>query len=252
MDLWTHEFARGTSTRLTFGPAADWLATWSPDGARIIFSSEGSGVFDLYRKGSNGAGNQEALLQSSQSKFAQDWSRDGRFLLYSIGGALTSGLDLAVLNLEGEPQPQAYLKTEFNEGQGRFSPDGHLVAYTSNASGQSEVYVQTFPNPEGGKWMISRGGGTQPRWRRDGRELFFISSESKMMAVAVSPTAVFSPGVPTALFQAPIWGGGQINNVTRYDVSADGQRFLINAEPTDRRATPITVVLNWEGMVRRR
>jgi Tol biopolymer transport system component len=191
-------------------------------------------------------------VTSPQAEFAQDWSRDGRFLLHSIGSGLASGLDLATLDLEGALKSQPYLQTAFNESQGRFSPDGRFVAYMSNVSGQNEVYVQTFPNPEGGKWMISRGGGTQPRWRRDGRELVFISADSKMMAVDVNTSSVFSAGVPSALFQAPIWGGGQINNVIRYDVSADGKRFLINVEPTDMRATPITVVLNWEGMIRQR
>jgi hypothetical protein len=128
------------------------------------------------------------------------------------------------------------------------------VAYTSNSSGQNEVYVQPFPVAAGGKWQVSQGGGGQPRWRRDGKELFYISADSKVMAVPVGTTAtattpLFTPGVPKALFAAPIWGGGTTTNVTRYDVTADGQKFLINALPTDTTTaaspTPITVVLNW-------
>ena len=256
-DLWTYDFARGTSTRLTFDPALDWLATWSPGGDSIIYSSARSGNTDLYRKGSNGAGKDEALLKSPLPEWAQDWSRDGRFLLYSTSsaqpglGAVNNALDLAVLDLENGPRPQPYLRTEFNESQGRFSPDGRFVAYTSNASGQNEVYVQTFPNPEGGKWMISRAGGVEPRWRRDGRELFFISADSKMMAVDIATAPVFSPGIPKVLFDAPIWGGGVTNNVTRYDVSADGKRFILNAAPPEGRTAPITVILNWEGILKR-
>jgi Tol biopolymer transport system component len=247
-DLWTHEFARGTRSRLTFAPGSDWLATWSPDGGTIIFSSDRSGNLDLYRKNSNGVGQEEALLSSPGAEYAQDWSRDGRYLLYTD---VMSSLDLAVLDLKGERKAQPYLKTEFRESQGRFSPDGRFVAYTSNASGQNQIYVQTFPDPQGGKWMISRDGGVQPRWRRDGRELFFVSADSTMMAVEIDASAAFTPGNPTALFEAPIWGGGSVDNVTRYDVSADGSRFLINAELKESRPTPITFVINWEAMVTR-
>jgi Tol biopolymer transport system component len=254
-DLWIHEFARDTSTRLTSGPDMEWLATWSPDGQRIIFSSSRGGSSDLYRIESNGAGKEEVVFKSSFAKWAQDWSRDGRFLLYTAGGApgpasISNTFDLAVLDLKGESKFQRYVQTEFNESQGRFSPDGRYVAYTSNASGRNQVYVQTFPNPQGGKWMISRDGGIQPRWRRDGRELFFISAESKMMAVDITTAPVFTPGIPKLLFDAPIWGGGQTNNVTRYDVSADGKRFLINAAPVEARGAPITVVVNWEGILK--
>ena len=256
-DLWTHEFARGTTTRLTFDAAMDWLATWSPDGTKIVYSSARGGNNDLYRKDSDGTGKEEPLLESPGGEYAQDWSRDGRFLLFSTNGApsarsaVNSALDLAVLDLKGDGKPQSYLASEANESQGRFSPDGRFVAYVSNASGQNEVYVQTFPNPEAGKWMISRGGGVQPRWRRDGRELFFVSADSKMMALDITTTPVFTPGIPKALFDAPIWGGGQTNNVTRYDVTGDGQRFIINSVSADERPAPITVVLNWEGILKR-
>ena len=191
------------------------------------------------------------MTQSPEQEYAQDWSRDGRFLLYSSVVGQTLALDLGVLDLQNEAKAQTYLKTEFNESQGRFSPDGRFVAYTSNASGQNQIYVQTFPNPQGGKWTISRDGGTQPRWRRDGRELYFISTDSKMMAVDITIAPSFSPGIPKVLFDAPIVGGGQTNNVTRYDVSADGKRFLINGALSEARGAPITVVLNWEGILKR-
>jgi Tol biopolymer transport system component len=153
-----------------------------------------------------------------------------------------------VLPLDGERKPTQYLKTEFTESQARFSPDGHFVAYSSNLSGRREIYVQPFPNPQGGRWVVSNGGGSQPRWRRDGKELFYISPDSKMMAVDVNTTPVFKAGAPKVLFPAPIFGGGNAINVTRYDVTADGQKFLIISVPAGASApaiTPITVVLNW-------
>ena len=148
-----------------------------------------------------------------------------------------------------------YLNGQFNTSQGRFSPDGRFVAYTSNESGKYEVYVQPFPEATGGKWMVSKGGGSQPRWRRDGKELFYVSADSQLMAVEVSLNPAFQHGNPKALFHAPILGGGGISvNVTRYDVTADGKKFLINAEPnevTPAQATPITVVLNWTAGLRK-
>jgi hypothetical protein len=191
------------------------------------------------------------VFKSNEPKFAQDWSRDGRFLLYSTG---SGNLDLWMLPLDGEPKPQKYVATEFNESQGRFSPDGRFVAYSSNASGRSEVYVQPFPNAAEGKWMVSTGGGSAPRWRRDGKELYYISADSKMMAVEVSTAPTFKKGVPKELFPAPIWGGGTTTNVTRYDVTADGQRFLINAVPSEAsggEVTPITVILNWPQLLKK-
>ena len=164
-------------------------------------------------------------------------------------------LDLWTLPLDGEAKPQKYLATEFNESQGRFSPDGHFVTYASNASGRSEVYVQPFPNAGEGKWMVSTDGGSAPRWRRDGKELYYVSADSKMMAAEVSTVPAFKKGVPKELFSAPIWGGGGTTNVTRYDVTGDGQKFLINAVPSEASGaeiTPITVILNWPELLKKK
>jgi dipeptidyl aminopeptidase/acylaminoacyl peptidase len=262
-DIWVHEFARSTNTRITSDPASDWLATWSPDGIHLIYSSERDGpVFNIYRKPASGAGAEELLLKSNEDKSIQDWSRDGKFLLYSITAhgehsyRPPASHDLWVLPLNrGNPagqEPKLYLGTEFNESQGRFSPDGHLVAYTSNASGRDEIYVQPFPASVGGKTIVSRGGGVAPRWRRDGKELFYISADSKMMSVEVSTGPVFRAGIPRALFQAPIWGGGTTHHVTRYDVTADGKKFLINSvEGGVPPPSPITVVLNWTALLKK-
>jgi Tol biopolymer transport system component len=248
-DIWLHEFSRGTSTRLTSDPSVDAMAVWSPDGSRIIFFSDRDGIFNLYQKVSSGAGNEEALLKSNENKFPYDWSQDGRFLLYAVVGQKYS---LWVLPLTGDDhKPMPYLQAESGASQARFSPDSRWVAYMSEESGKKEVYVRLFPAASGGKWMVSKGGGGQPIWRRDGKELFYISADSKLTAVEVAASSgTFQAGIPKALFAAPIWGGGASNNVTRYDVTADGKKFLINSLPTETTAAPsppITVVLNWQA-----
>jgi hypothetical protein len=263
-EIWVYDFARGDSTRLT-SPGSDWLATWSSDGRRIIFSSDRSGsAVNIYRKAAGGAGSEDVVFSSNEDKSAQDWSRDGKFLLYSVtmngrrGFFSGASHDLWVLPLTpvnpSGNQPEPYLKTEFNETQGRFSPDGRFVAYVSDASGRNEVYVQPFPRASDAKKTISTAGGISPRWRRDGKELYYISADSKMMAVEVSTSPIFTAGTPKPLFQAPIWGGGTFHNVTRYDVTADGKRFLINSVTGDAATSapaPITIVLNWTALLKK-
>jgi serine/threonine protein kinase len=250
-DVWINEIEQGNTRRLTFDSAAESYPVWSPNGSEIIFASDRNNS-TLVRKAASGAGPDQTVYSSNDLKYAQDWSRDGQFLLYSVG--TTSNFDLWMLQLGPKPAPQKYIATEFTESQGRFSPDGRYVAYSSNASGRNEVYVQTFPNPSQGKWMISVNGGSAPRWRSDGKELFYISADSKIMAVDVSTTPTFAKqSAPKVLFSAPIYGGGTTTNVTRYDVTPDGQRFLINTErsqsPTE--INPITVILNWPALLKR-
>jgi eukaryotic-like serine/threonine-protein kinase len=263
-EIWVHDFARSTSTRLTSDPASDWLATWSPDGHRIIFSSDrGGSVLNLYRKAADGAGSEDVVFSSNEDKSAQDWSRDGKFLLYSVpvNGRRsffpTASHDLWVLPLTpvspSGNRPEAYLKTEFDESQARFSPDGRFVAYVSDESGRYEIYVRPFPTALG-KTIISTAGGVSPRWRRDGKDLYYISADSKMMAVEVSTSPIFKAGIPRPLVQAAIWGGGTFHNVARYDVTADGKRFLINsvtADATPSAPAPITIVLNWTALLKK-
>jgi Tol biopolymer transport system component len=264
-DIWVYDFARGgIRARLTTGPAVDWLATWSPDGSRIIFSSDRDGrVHNLYQRVASGAGSEDLLTKSNEDQSAQDWSRDGRFLLYSVavGGRsdrLTTSHDLWFLPLmPGNPdyrKPKIYLKTAFNENQGQFSPDGRFVAYVSDSSGRDEIIVQPFPRASDGKWTVSQGGGVAPRWSGNGKELFYISADSKMMSVEVSTNPVFKAGIPKALFQVPIWGGGTTHNATRYDVTAGGKKFLINcamAEGGASAPSAITVVQNWTALLKK-
>ena len=245
-DIWLADLVRGTSTRFTFDPASDYLPLWSPDGSQLAFSSNRMGrIFNLYQKPSSGAGNEELLLQSEVNKYVMDGSSDGRFLIYSNQDPKTRH-DLWVLPLSGDRKPFLFLQTQFEEYHARFSPDGRWTAYISNESGKYEVYVQSFPKPSG-KWQVSTNGGIQPRWRRDGKELFYLGLDGKLMAVAVKSDATLEIGAPTALFEARTLYGTAVNISARqeYDVTGDGQRFLLNVDLSDDASNPITVVLNW-------
>jgi eukaryotic-like serine/threonine-protein kinase len=251
-DLWILDPVRGTTTRLTFDPAFDDAPVWSPDGTRIVFSSNRGGQGDLYQKNSAGVGEDEILLESDHPKTPDDWSADGRFILYQDSDPRT-GLDLWALPLTGDRKPQPLLTTSFAERQGRFSPDGRWIAYVSDESGTNQVYVQSFP-PSGGKWQISTRGGVQPRWRRDSKELFFMGGvlpvgfntlPSDVMAVEVdtSNRDVFRAGVPLKLFTVVPQSVTFARN--SWDVTPDGQRFLVVSNPTATAVPPITVIVNW-------
>ncbi|MBZ5579127.1 MAG: protein kinase [Acidobacteriia bacterium] len=243
LDLWLYDVVRTTSARFTFAAAVDTAPVWSPDSTRIAYASDR----DLYLKVATGAGSEEPLFKSGQSKIPTDWSRDGRYLLFTSTDPKT-GADLWVMPMTGERKPAVYLQTEFNETEGRFSPDGRFVAYQSNASGSNEIYVQPFPNPTGGKWMVSKGGGLMPRWRRDGKELYYLDSAgNNLMSVEVTPGPNFQAGVARTLFA---FAAGP----NPYDVSGDGQkfvRFAVALVASNAPPSPITVVLNWTAGLRK-
>ena len=241
-DIWLIDIARGNLTRFTFDPAGDQSPIWSHDGSRIVFGSDREGVLNLYQKAASGAGNDEALLKSDHPKTANDWSADGKFILYQTGGQST---DIWVLPLSGDQKPFPFLQTEFNEGWSRFSADGRWIAYSSNESGSWQVYVQSFP-ASGGKWMISTDGGAQPQWRRDGKELFYISSDRKLMAVDVKGNgSTFEASVPKALFDLRVQTPALPGPRNFYIAAADGKRFLVTSVSEDRLTTPTTVLMNW-------
>jgi Tol biopolymer transport system component len=249
-NIWTIEFDRGTSTRLTFDPAVDRFPIWSPDGSQIVFASARKGAMNLYRKPSSGAVEEEVLLNSSEAKYPTDWSSDGHFLLYTVNSTKTRS-DIWMLPMDGERKPVPFLATPFIEGHGQFSPDVHWVAYQSNESGRVEVYVRPFPPSAAGKWMVSNGGGAQPRWRKDGKELFYFSPDNQLMSVEISATgSSFKAGTPKSLFAVPGFGGIGSFNGYLWDLTADGQRFLINTTE-DTSVEPITVVLNWTGLLQK-
>jgi eukaryotic-like serine/threonine-protein kinase len=241
-DVWLIDIGRSVSSRLTSDPANDLLPTWSPDGSRIIFGSTRQPI-GIYTRGAGGGGKDELLLQGEEGTNPIDWSRDGRFILYFVQTP-GSGFKLGVLPTEGDKKPYPLTETAFNSDHGAFSPDVKWVAYTSNESGREDVYVQAFPG-KGGSYRVSRNGGTQPMWRGDGRELFFLAPDSTMMAVAISAANGFEAGIPQALFAS-----GAVNftgNRRQYAVTRDGQRFLINLPQQRATPTPLTVVVNWQA-----
>jgi Tol biopolymer transport system component len=252
-DVWIHDLAPGTTNRFTFDPAPDYSPVWSPDGSRIVWSAQRGGTYSLYRKASDFSGEETALPQpkSTAPIYPDDWSRDGRFLLYTAVGA-AGDTDLWLLPLQGEAKPVLFLGSRFNESQGRFSPDGRYVAYVSNESGKGEVYVRSITpdGKPGGQQMISQGGGQQPLWRRDAKELFYLWG-SKVMAVPVTTAPTFQrTGAPVALFTGPIYQGGS-GTLRRWDVTPDGQKFLMVTALTEVVSEPIMVVLNWTGLLRK-
>jgi Tol biopolymer transport system component len=255
-DIWLVELARGVSTRLTFDPSWDNHPVWSPDGNQIVFASNRTDPRDLFRKLSSGAQDEERVLATDKPKTPLDWSRDGRFLLYSeVNGA--QGEDLWLLEHPGgapaERKTIPFLATPFRESEGKFSPDTQWIAYTSDESGRSEVYVRAFQGTGAGaeKWIISVGGGSQPRWRADGKEIFYVAPDRRIMVVGLKPLPSFNASVPQPLFTAPVVGGvGNVTSERLWDVSGDGQRFLVAVAP-DAGRSPLSVVLNWRAGVSR-
>lgn len=251
LDIWLYDFARGVSTRFTFAPSIDRYPLWSPDGSRLVFASNRSGHFDLYQKASNGTGDDELLFKSDQDKIPTSWSRDGRFLLFTSFDPKTSR-DIWVLPLDGDRKPVPFLRTEFDEREGSFSPDGRWVAYVSRESGRFEVYVRPFSPPgaagsssAGGKWQISKAGGREPLWRGDSKELFYLTADQRVMAVEVAANPAFQAGIPQPLFSLAA-------NASNLQVTPDGKRFLIAAPPQQANAElPITVLLNWPALLRK-
>jgi eukaryotic-like serine/threonine-protein kinase len=242
-DVWSYDMARGVKTRLTFGSAsaqANQNAVWSPDGRRIAYTSIREGKFGLYLKPSDGSGSEEVLLEGiPQSRYLSDWSPDGKVLAYQ--GSHQGTLSSWMLPLSGERKPYPFLPSQFTQIQASFSPDGKWVAYCSNESGELKVYVVPFPGP-GGKWQVSPGGGCAPRWRRDGKEIFYLSPDNKLMAAEVKANeSSFEIGAVQPLFETRPYRT-VING--SFDVSADGQRFVIAYEAGQPTAA-ITLVVNW-------
>jgi eukaryotic-like serine/threonine-protein kinase len=235
-DIWTYDLETQSAKRLTFDPAIDSVPIWNPDGTRMVFSSNRGVTFDLYLKDTNGAQEEKNIPQDGPDRFPSDWSRDGKYVIYERGP------DLWLLTIP-ELRATQFLKASSTLKNGQFSPDGKWVAYSSNESGRWEVYVTSFPEAHG-KWQVSNAGGDQPRWRNDGKELFYLAPDSKMMALPVKTGTNFDAGTPTALFQANPRELVATSEQFSYDVSQDGQKFLINTQLKTGMA-PMSVVLNW-------
>jgi eukaryotic-like serine/threonine-protein kinase len=238
-ELWLLDVGRQVSSRLTTDDAAwGWAPIFSPDGTKVIFSSTRSGISDIYEH-DIASGSEHLVLGHSQRLAPLDVSADGKYLLYEVLAPSTRN-DIWELPLNAGAKPAPYIETKYVESGARFSPDGRWTAYCSDESGAMEVYVQSFPVPRQ-KSRISTSGGCDVRWRRDGRELYFVSVAGDLMAVPVTTTGTFNAGVPKPLFHV-----GTLGSMARrgYWPSPDGQRFLVLTESSDT-VPQITVVMNW-------
>jgi len=245
-DVWLLEARRGILTRFTVDPAMDWAAVWSPDNRRIAYRHDGH----LYERSVDDApGAEKPLLSSTAFDTPTDWSIDGRYLVFQRPDEKT-GLDLWALpfDRDGKPgTPIVVAHTDAAEQQGQLSADGKWIAYQSNESGQAEIYVQPFPGP-GPRSRVSINGGIQARWRQDGKELFYLAADGRLMAVPIgagSSGSTIEPGAAIPLFWTHMYGAAQSSTALppQYSVSSDGQRFLMNTV-SQVAAGPITVVLN--------
>ena len=240
-DLWIYDVSGGLPTRLTSDRAFDNQAVWSPDGSRVVFMSLRRGRADLYEMSSSG-GREQEFFRSDVTKYPNDWSPDGRVILYREFSP-TTNFELWTLAVSGERQPTPFLKAKYGLSHGQFSPDGRWVAYASNESGRWEIYVTSFPEP-GGNWKVSAAGGSEPRWRRDGSELFYLAPDGQLMAVAVKAGPTFAAGTAQPLFRARLRQHISSADLFSYDVSPDG-RFLVNTDVGEVNPTPLTIVTGW-------
>ncbi len=251
------DLSRGTLTRLT-SEGRNARAIWTPDGTRVTYGSSTAGFENIFWKPADGSGPAERLTTSTYQNVAQSWSADGQTLLF-MANHPTTLFDIWTLSLQGaERKVRPFLQTRFNESYGEFSPDGRWVVYVSNESGRNEVYVQPYPGP-GPRRLVSTEGGTAPAWSRDGRELFYTTAQStggqasltKMMVVPVALRPTFTAGTPRMLFQGRY---GSTAFLRGYDVSPDGQRFLMVQQKERPAATVADMLLvqNWVEELKRK
>ncbi len=230
-------------TRLTF-EGDNEAPIWTPDGKWVTFASRSSGPFNLFWKPADGSGSEERLTTGEHFQNPESWSSDGQVLAFQEVNPTTNS-DIWVLPLEGERQPRPFLQTPFNEAEAKFSPDGRWLAYVSDDSGRFEVYVLPFPGP-GGQRQISTEGGREPVWNSNGRGIFYRNGD-KMMAVDITTEPAFRAGTPRLLFEAGYEGPRRVLYGANYDVSSDGQRFVMVQAGQEQQepVTQINVVLNW-------
>ena len=247
LDIWVIDPARGTTTRFTFSPGADGNPIWSPDGTQIGWTSTVGDSEAFLVKSAGGLGKEQKIAGTGINSAMLDWSRDGTYVLFQSVGGKTAA-DIYSIRMDGtDHTPEIVLQTPFNETRAHFSPDGRWIAYQSDESGRNEVYVASFKGAAG-KWQISTNGGGDPCWSRDGKELFYLATDQKLMTVPVSMGESFSPGTPQALFRIQTEVSRRRNV---FDVSPDGTKFLFLV-PVGETNTPITAVINWRAGLGRR
>ena len=245
--LWIYDLFREKQTRLTFGTNRDSYPIWAPDGKSVVFGSIKKGPYDIFEKRSDTTGSEELALQSVAAKYPTDVSPDGRFLAYTSTTPGNSKAAVGILRRFGDRKPYIFLQGDFNIGEGRFSPDGHWLAYNSDESGQPEIYVTPFPGGAS-KWQVSAAGGSTPRWRRDGKELFYRAADSTLIAAEVDTSgSVFQVGALRPLFHLGLRTGVtrlDVSGAVGYDAAPDGKWFVVNSPPAGN-PPPITLITNW-------
>jgi Tol biopolymer transport system component len=251
-DIWVIDLARSVPSRITFNPGQEWSPTWSPDGLRLAYVSnraEYKNINTIMEKSATGAGAETEIKSGGAPSIPVHWSPDNKYIVFSRSRPGGNGFDNWLLPLFGDQMPKPYLESTFDRIQSRVSPDSRFLAYTTNESGTFQIVVQTFPDPNGGKWQISAEGGVQPKWRRDGRELYYLSLDGKMMSVPVNTGTTFTAGRPVVLFQTPLTVNRRSPTRDRqYDVAPDGH-FLISVPATNAAYIPYTVMVNWDSLL---
>jgi len=239
VNIWIHELNSSAATRLGFGPWLEQITIWSPDSKQVVYTSNEKLYFSLYLKNTDGSGTGENFFDfDSPQQGPWDWSRDGKYLL------VRKERELWYLTLS-DRQAHPLLQSQWLIRNAQFSPDGKFVAYASSETGRWEVYVSPFPNFSS-RWQVSRGdGGEEPRWRRDGKELFYLAPDGRLMAAEVKTGTGFEAGLPAALFQTHPRQPLSAMDFFTYDVTADGQKFLVNSKVDIANTAPLSVVLNW-------
>jgi eukaryotic-like serine/threonine-protein kinase len=255
-DIWIYDLLHGDKTRLTFDASLNYSPIWSPDGGQVVYwSTRRNGFPQLYRKAANGVGSDESLLASNTTDHADDWSPDGRFILYEPNPTVS---ELWLLPISGDRKPAVFLSGEGGTlpGEGTFSRDGKWLAFTEYSRGKREVYITSFPGKTG-KWQVSVAGGHSPRWRGDGNELFFLGADNTtIMAAGLDlKNAVPRIGTPKALFPVHLMLVSMQNRMGSawdpFDVTADGKRFLVNSPDQPLAAEPINVIVNWDAELKK-
>ena len=242
-NIWTFDLGRGVLARLTLvGDNRDPF--WTPNGKQIVYTSFRNGMYGLYEKAADGSGSEQELYHSKNWVCAESFSPGGQYLAFEENSPSTR-TDIWILPLHGEPKPRPFVQTAYTEWSPAFSPDGHWIAYESDESGRSQIYIQPFPGP-GGRWQISNEDGTRPFWNHDGRELYYIN-EKKVMVVPIQGGASFSAGTPRVLFEGDFFASGHF-----YDISPNGQQFFFIKDVTPAGApTEVNVILNWSSEIKR-
>ena len=239
VDIWIRDLGGDAAARITFNQGLNEQAVWSRDGKKLAFSNNADAGWGLSQKNADGSGDEQRVLPPPGGRIMfWDWAPDGKSRLV--------GKDEGLFNLlESKTELTPLLQTNGTVRNAQFSPDGKWFAYSSNETGAWEIYVSPFP-AVGSKWLVSRGGGTEPRWRRDGKEMFYLSNDGKITAVPIKLGATFESGAPVPLFQPRLRQPISALDLSSYDVSADGQKFLINTKVDAPSAAPLSIILNWQ------